>query len=627
MTTYCPTLSGDAAISFTSGGYNLFMNLAPRAFEETQRLAQQLNAVLIRPVDFNVSFDLPPSLAEFRRPERPAVDFQSFALQKPADVGAPPVFAPRDVALTPIPEQDLAPPTLSFGQQPALPNIAEPVPPPPRQALPLPTAPNVALPALPTFEQLNLPAVPAITLPTFQGQRPEFVEPYISGDWHFEPERYASALKDKLLAKLATWMEGQEALPPQIEETLFARGRARIEIETEREIAARIDEWGSRGFTEPGGALIGSIDALRQTAMDKKAELNRDLTIKMAEEALQNLRLAVQQGIAFEQVATSLHIQEQGLILQGMQFQRETAIAVLNARISIFNARLQAYQTDAQVLAETIRAELAKVELYRAQLEGERAKGELNEQKVRIYAEQLRGLNALIDFYRGQVEAVKVQADVQKNEIEVFRAEVDAYGTRWKAYADQWAGYKASIEAETAKVTVHRNLVDAFNGRLEAWGTQNKLYFDRERLRMEQHTAQLQAWRGTLERMQALLQAEVARVQSVAQGAQAAAQIYTADAGVEAAASAAQDRTTEIALRGREAKANLELKQAEIRIQENLQITQLLVEVRKMLAQVQSQLTASAMSAMNFSASVGSSRSVSQGCSTSYSWSGEAPDL
>ena len=72
---------------------------------------------------------------------------------------------------------------------------------------------------------------------------------------------------------------------------------------------------------------------------------------------------------------------------------------------------------------------------------------------------------------------------------------------------------------------------------------------------------------------------------------------------------------------------NVTSKEAEIRIQENIQLTNLVVEVRKTLAQVLSQLAASSMSAMNFSANVSSARSASRSCATSVAWTGEAPDL
>ncbi|HZX81047.1 MAG TPA: hypothetical protein VFE72_08870 [Lysobacter sp.] len=626
-TTYCPSLSGDPAIAFTSGGYQTFMQLAPRAFEEAQRQAQQLNTVLIKPVQFDVDFHVPEGLAEYRRPTRPAIDLSAFQFKTPPEAPAPPSFSANTPTITAMPEADLTPPRLDFGDKPSSPIVAAPVPPPRRPELVMPTEPTFTMPVTPTFEQLNLPTVPSVLIPTFVDETPEFVEPHIDGNWSFNPEAYASTLKDKLVAKLGDWMDGKEALPPQIENALFARGRARIEVETRRAIDARVDEFGARGFSEPQGSLAGAITDILQEGQNKRAELGRDVTLKSFDEALQNMRLAVQQGIALEQVATNLHIEEQRLILTGLQFQRETTIAILNARISIFNARLEGAKTKAAVFEQRIRAELAKVEVYRAQIEGEKARGEINEQRVRAYVAQIQSVNALVDLYRSRVDAVKVQAEANQSEIETYKAEVQAYGIRWDAFAKEYDAYKSSIEAENSKVTVHRNLVDAFGQRIQAWQTQNNLQFDRERLRIAEHGQNLQAWRGLLDKQLALIQGETARIQGVAAGSGAIAQLYQADAAVETAASAAQDRTLQIALQREESRTQLELKQAEIRVQENIQLTQLLLEVRKTLAQVASQLSASAFSAMNFSANVSSSMSQSRSCSTSYSWSGEAPDL
>lgn len=625
-TTFCPTLSGDPAIAFVNGGYSTFMSLAPRAFNEAQRYAEQLTRIDINPIEFDVSFNLTHQLTPFQRPERPTLDATAFDFRIDTTLPAAPTFSSNTPAVTPVPEADLTAPTLFFGDRPSTPSVAEPIAPPRPAALVIPDAPDYVLPPLPTFEQLNLPTVPNITLPEFEGTRPDFIEPNIDGNWRFDPVAYASSLKDKLTAKIEAWMEGQPALPDAIENAIFVRGRARIEVESRRAIDTRIDEFATRGFTEPQGALLGSINDLLKTAVDQKGSLNRDITIKMAEEALQNMRLAVQQGIALEQVAVNLHIQEQGLILQGMQFQRETSIAILNAKISVFNARLQAYQTDAQVLRDKIQAELSAVELYKAQIEGERAKGEINEQRTRIYVERVRALDVLANLYRSRVEGVKTQADVQRAQIEAFRSEVEAYSARWEAFAREYDGYKASIEAENTKATVHRNLVDAYANRIQAWSTQNNLNFDRERLRLAEFQGNLQGWQGQLERMRTLVGAETARIQSVGTLVDARARMYTADAGVEQAASAASDRTMEIALRKESARTDVELKKADMRIQENIQLTQLLLEVRKTLSQVSSQLAASAMSAMNFSAGVSSSRSEGKSCNTSYNFSGEIVD-
>ena len=117
------------------------------------------------------------------------------------------------------------------------------------------------------------------------------------------------------------------------------------------------------------------------------------------------------------------------------------------------------------------------------------------------------------------------------------------------------------------------------------------------------------------------------RIGGQAQRADALSRIYTADAGVETAASAATDRTFQLGLERENASVNAALKAAEIRIQENIQLLSQLMDSRRTQAQVMSQLAASAMSAMNFSASVSSARSATRSCATSVTWTGEAPDL
>ena len=103
--------------------------------------------------------------------------------------------------------------------------------------------------------------------------------------------------------------------------------------------------------------------------------------------------------------------------------------------------------------------------------------------------------------------------------------------------------------------------------------------------------------------------------------------MYQADAVVETAASAAVDRTFELGLRKEEARTNVALKQAEININQAIQLQSLLLRSKETRAQVLGQLSASTMSAINFSAGVSSSRSKGESCSTSVSWSGEAEDL
>lgn len=625
--TLCPTLSTDPAVLFATGGYNTFMSLAPRTFNEALRLTETLGDFAVTPISFNATFNFDEQLAPFRRPERPDVDLEEFRFNTPAPPGAAPEYVPNNVSAAPAPEFSAPDPVVVYGPRPNTPVVAEPIAPARPAQLEIPASPDLLMPALPTFVQLNLPAVPVIDLPEFSSERPVFVEPGLGGQFSFTPGQYTSVLRDQLVAKLGTWMEGQEALPPQVEEALFGRGRERIDLETRRAVAERVGEFADRGFTEPGGPLAASIDSILRNGQDRKAEFARDAYIKSFDEALANTRLAVQQGIAYEQLAVNLFIEEQRLTLAAAQNTRDTALAIYAAKREAFLARLDGYRTDATVYAERIRGELARVEVYRAQIEGEKAKGEINEQRVRVYTEQVRALTARVDIYRAQVDAVRAQADTQRALFDAFRSEVEAYEARWSAYGKEVDAYRAQVEAENSKVTVHRNLVDAFATRTQAWGTQEGNKIAMERLRTDQHGQRLQAWRAGLERFGELVRAESGRIGALAQGVDAQARIYQADAAVESAASAASDRTFELGLNRENARVQTELERARVEIQQNVNLSQLLLEARRTLTQVLSQLASASMSAMNFSANVSSSRSDSKSCSTSYSWSGEAPDL
>lgn len=625
-TNYCPTLSADPAVIFADGGYSVFMDLAPKTFQEALTLATQLGSLNMRPIDFNVGFNFDGQLTPFQRPPRPNINAGDFDFHTPAAPPAPPTYTPGMVSLDPAPVFDGVTPNIQIRPAPSDPLIDAPQPPQNVRDLVIPDAPSYALPPLPTLDALNLPSAPSIQLPTFTNDRPIFVEPPLNENWSFNPQAYSSDLLEKVKAKVTMMMDGGLGLEP-IEQIMFNRGRARLDIEMRRTIDTRTAEFSARGFSEPNGILNAAVLEIMQGGLEAKAELNSNITIESYKELIQNVRLGVQNGIALEQVSTDLHIKEQQLALQAAQFLRESSIAILNARVSVFNAKIQAYQTDAQVFETRIRAELAKVEVYRAQIEGERARGEINEQRVRIYSEQVRSIGVMADFYRTQVQAVQAQADVERSKIESFKAMVDAYSARWRAYGEQVDAYKAGIDAENSKATVHRNLVDAYATRVQAWGTTQGNRIALERLGIDQSGQKLAAWRGQLDQMLALVQAESARIGAQGQRADALARVYTADAGVESAASAASDRTFQLGVEREQANVQTQLRNVELLIQQNMSLIQQLTEVRRVQAQVMGQLAASSMSAMNFSASVSSARSQSTSCAQSVSWTGEAPDL
>lgn len=625
MSSYC-TPPGDLAGNIVSNGYNTFVNLAQQTYNLALQATNALGGYTIQPVTFNADFRFDEALTNFVRPTRPEIDFSKFEISVPALPNAPTRFDTGDVSFDAAPTFDVAPPELRQIQAPTTPNIVAPGDAPRFLAPVMPDAPVYDLPALPTLETLDLPPVPTIQIPLFSATRPEDDIPDFTESWSFEPQAYVSQMLDTVKSRLGQMLAGGTGLPPEIERAIFERGRARLDEEGARAVQEAYDEFGARGFTEPNGMLAARVERVRQNTRNQAAEVVRDVIIRAKDVEIENLRFAVQQGIALETVLSNLHLEEQRLLLAAAQFIRDSAVSVLNAKISLFNARLQGYQTDAQVYAERVRGELAKAEVYRAQIDGERARGEINQQRVALYSEQVRTVGVLADVYRSQVQAVQAEVEANTTQIEGYRAEVQAYSERWRAHVSEWDGYRAAVEAEGRRADVYGTMAQTFATRVQAWDRQQQTKLDRERLRIAQHGQSLQVWEADLRRVLAVLQSEQARVGAVAQGASAVAQLYGADASVASAESAANDRKFELGLQRERAIVDTELQAAQSRIQENIQLLTLLGRARETMAQVFSQLTASTMAAVNFSASVGSSTSQSSGCSTSFNFSGEIGD-
>lgn len=623
---WCGPGPNSPAYALVGNAQAKFMDYGDQSYKLVVDNLGDLDDVGLHPIEFNVNFDFQGQLAPFIRPSRPELNPNDFVLRMPGDVAPPPVFVPAPIDGSPPPEIDAQAPTLAFGPRPTRPNVAIPAMPADPGELVLPVEPTYQLPALPTFEQLNLPALPNIVLPEFVGQLPELVEPPFDDSWSFVPKAYTSGLKDQLIGTIERMLEGRSALPAAIEAAIFQRGRSRQEVETGREVDQAIAEFGSRGWNTPNGILTAQVRDVRQRGQDRIAEFNREAAIKQYEETLQNLRLALAQGAALEGVYINLHIEEQRYALEAARYSRESTMAVLQYRLTVFQTRMQGYQIEAQVLRDRIQAKLAEVELFRAQLEGERVRGEVNEQRVRLYAEQIRSVNLMADFYRTRVEAVKVKADAQRMVFERYKTAMDGFDTLWRAHVSEWNGYTANVEGESKRADLFRTLVDAQSKRVDGWATGEGLKLDRERLRTQQHGQSLDSWRALLAKRESELDVERSRLAAVSTYVDSQARLYSASASVEQAASAASDRSFELGLSRSRARMEAGSINANLMLQQAKHLTDQLLSIRDTKAKIAAQLTASSWSAVNYSAGVSASTGQNQSCNTSFNFNGETAD-
>lgn len=620
MATDCGLTLFDGPFSMVSQGYQQTYAWAAQSLEFTFDALENLGNTQIPELSFSTQLNPNTGWWDYVRPtkpERPDVEFDPDA----GLITAPPVTNIGDITFTNPPTFDDAAPLLPVRSGPGPLTATEPGDPPTLTAPVKPTAPVLVIPDFPTLRDIVLPDVPTVTLPVFDGVRPDFSSLGAPlNTFAFTPTQYTSALLDKTRSRVSTMLDGDTGLPLAVAQALRDRAFVQQDIlETRAEQQAR-EEYASRGHSEPSGILNRRIAETRQAGQNARAALSRDIYIQDQQVAIENLRFAVTQGVAVESLMIQEHYQFAQIGLEAAKAAVQIEIDLFNARRDLVGLQLQAYQTDAQVHRDLIQAELAKIEVYRAELEGQKLIGELNQQDVAIYSERVRSVLAQVEIYNAQVNAFKAEIEANNSTLEGYRARILAYSERVKAWAVEWDAFKAQIESDTAQLRNYEISANVFATRVEAWSGINNNKIAQQRLRIDEKTLDLGAWRSQIERIDSIIRAEVARVDAITRIYVADTGMYEVDGRIESIASEAKERIFRLGLEQERERVMTSLENVRIKVAQLDRTTTLALEKQKSIAQIGSQLAAASMSAVNFSAGVSSSQSNSTGCSTEYSY-------
>lgn len=618
MTGDCGGLIQHIAGNLVSDGWKDWGDLAKDAFNDVSDFFTDLENLTFTPINPNIDFDVDANLGTpFTKPLVPDDPDLSFdPVDGPGNIAIPEISAPiiteppdftgsAPVITLPTPPEDLA------AEAPTdAPTIGE---------VTLPTAPVIVIPAEPTLDDITLPDVPDITLPAFTDTAPILDAVAPGNTFNFTYEEYSKSLPE-LQTEIQRMLAGGTGLPDVIWQALWDKARSREDVTAVKLVQEITDEWAARGFTLPAGVLDAKIEAARQQNQDAANQLSRDIAIQQAQMEQVNIQFAVTQGIAYENLLIGLHFQKMQLTYEVARFTLEAAISIFNAKIALYNAEMQGYMTEAQVYKTRIEAETINVELYRAQLEGQKLIGELNLQDIEIYKARLDALMTHIEVYKGELEGVKTQVDVDKTRVDAFKAQVEAYGEQVRARGTDIQAYAEQIRGEIAKSDIYEAEVNAFASLVNAYKTNNDAKIDSKRIELELSSQHIDKFRVQVEKYNAELNAEAKRVDAGTRIYDGKTRMYSAELSAEQARVSSDTRHFELALREAQSKADIEVKEAQMKIEELLRILSLELDKTKTLMSVQSQLAASALSAVNLSASVSESASNSTSCSTNYSY-------
>ena len=496
-------------------------------------------------------------------------------------------------------------PTISYGTVPAVPSI---------DAVAIPTADTVVMPDAPTYLALNtvsfsgvdlhpdwllnLETIPAMTL----------VEPtpfsYARG-----PE-YASALLADLKAKLVERLSGGTGLSPAVEQAIWDRARSRetnTALANEAEIMRQSEAF---GFSLPSGTLAAQLREAQQDYYDKLSTLSRDVAIKQAELEQENLKQTIAEGMQLESKLIDTSLQLERLAFDASKQYADNAIQIYNAGVEGYKALLTGYQTYATAYKTIIDAELAKVEVYKAELQAEMTKAQINTAKVEQYKAAISAQMSKVEIYKAQVSAAQTLVQLESTKVQAAGEQVKAYVAQINAETAKVEAYKAGVTAEATKAEVFKTKVQAYSAKVGAQG-------EKARADLGRYTALVQAKTAEWDGFKAKVQAEAERVRAL--GLQSSSMLDGYKASVAALEAEANMRTKiwETQIKDYEAAQNITLQTAKINTDAIMQTNQAKLEASKVGAQVYAQLTASAYGMAHATASM--SGSVSNGVSYSYS--------
>jgi len=338
---------------------------------------------------------------------------------------------------------------------------------PPLVFSPTPDAPPLDFPDPIEVTPIFIPDLPVLDFPDFEGVRPDInlVAPVIiinDGNFVYQSD-LLDAVREKLLYDV---INGGTGLGADIEQDIWERNQERDQLALADSMTRATSEWSARGFNYPNGILGGMLIPLEVEYMHKRTDTSRDIAIEQAKLAQTNTHFAIQQGLAFEQMWINWQNSIAQRTFEASKAYAEALLKQYSIELDVQKTLIEQYKADAQVFAERIKGEIAKLENVRIQAEINKNITESDRNRVEVYKAQVDAMETIVKSYGHEVEAVKVVAETQKIKMEAFKAAVEAYVAQINAKTAEYNMYTAAWTGQKTKADVYATRVDAYSKRV-----------------------------------------------------------------------------------------------------------------------------------------------------------------
>jgi len=475
-----------------------------------------------------------------------------------------------------------------------------------------PDDPTYTLPSVPTLIELGIPISQSIAIPIFDLGFPtsnSITIPDIT--FSFNEVAYSDELLTDVKSVLIRRLQGGTGFTPAIEDAIWSRSRDREQKASLQAERTLLVEQSSTGFSRPTGATISALTQIVQETQSKIIDLSRDIMIKQAELEQENLKNTIQQTIALEDILVRQYNNVYQRSFEVAKYVQDITVEVFKSRIALYNSQVAAYQAFATAYSARVQAELTKVEIFKAQIDAEKLKNEINQQNINLYLAQIEGIKANVDIYKTIVATVTQKLEAEKLKVDIYKTEVEAYGEAVKSKAIEYTMYTEQIKGEMSKVDIYDSKVKTFATRIQAYAAQSDTAIKRASVGVDIEELNIKKYEADLDSFTKQVQADQLIYQSAVDTYKGQAEMYLANVGFNRASSELAIKNIDSIIQQNNYAANISLENAKINLASMNASYSATIEARKAAGNMYTTIGSSALQAINVSAQVSCESGVS----------------
>lgn len=486
-------------------------------------------------------------------------------------------------------------PSITYSNAPTEPSIA---------SITFDPTPDFDYPDAPTIDDIIIPAKPNINLGNFDAEVPDLTEIPEPGTFNFTEGNYNSDIRVALFGKILTDIaNGGTGLSVDVEADIYARGVERQRVENERLYQEVQNQFSASGIELPSGAYAARLLEVSNEISRKNDQINREITINQAELEQKNIQFSVQQAVVLEQMLVGFFNDQQNRSLQASQTLASIGIEIYNALVARQNLYLEKYKVEAEVFKTKIEAELTAVEMYRTEIEAVKATADIQTARANIYNIQMNALDIKAKIYATLIETAKAKATIEALKVDLFKVQTDAYSANIGAQKLMIDSYVAKLESEKIKADIFNSEISAYATEIETYKVRAEIARIQAETEIQKNNQLIEAYKADLGKYEVDLQAQIANADLIVKGYDIETKSYVANLQAKETELKAQIANTEAQVQLSVAGVNSSIAVLESNTKSYVALKELQVAGTQGIMNVHAQLAASAMNAVNASAS------------------------